>query len=123
MSASSPDSGRDRDYWASTAKAYEAALARKPGDRGLLIQLGHAYKESGRFARAEVAYMQALEQNNKDADLLVQIGHFFTLKGNRGLATKYYTDAVAAGSRDKHALHFLSRQGTAVVAGPPAGGL
>ena len=137
MSASSPDrvvaagglsvdvadSGRDRDYWASTAKAYEAALARKPGDRGLLIQLGHAYKESGRFARAEAAYMWALEQDNRDADLLVQIGHFFTLKGNRGLAAKYYTDAVAAGSRDKHALHFLSRQGKAVVPATTAGGL
>ena len=50
------DKARDARDWSRAAELYEAALERHPQRADLVVQWGHALKESGRLAEAEASY-------------------------------------------------------------------
>ena len=54
------DKARDARDWSRAAELYEAALERHPLRADLLVQRGHALKESGRLAEAEDATVSEL---------------------------------------------------------------
>jgi glycosyltransferase involved in cell wall biosynthesis len=103
------DTARDSRDPRAAARAYEAALAIRPEDFGIWVQLGHMLKEDGKFGRAEEAYLRAHAIAPNDQDLLIQLGHFFASRGAADRAAEHYQRAVSAGSRDPHALHYLAR--------------
>lgn len=53
------DAARDRHDWAVAETGYAAALTLHPFERSYWVQLGHAAREQGRLARAEIAYRTA----------------------------------------------------------------
>jgi hypothetical protein len=54
------DRAREAGQWQIAASLYRTALDRKPGNPPIWIQYGHALKESGNRAMAEVAYRTAI---------------------------------------------------------------
>src|ERR1700733_1234306 len=62
------DRCRDGRNWAGARSGYEDALALDPTLHHIWIQLGHARKEAGDHAAAEIAYREALKLNPADAD-------------------------------------------------------
>ena len=85
------DAARDRRDWAVAADAYEAALAVKPGEPSIWVQLGNMAKEAGNFARAQRAYDRALHLRPSDADAHLQMGHLQKLSGDETGAMASYT--------------------------------
>jgi ABC-type polysaccharide/polyol phosphate transport system ATPase subunit len=53
------DAARDRHDWAAAEVDYATALTLHPYERSYWVQLGHATREQGRLARAEIAYRTA----------------------------------------------------------------
>ena len=54
------DSARESGDWSRAADLYRKVLERNPGNPPIWVQYGHALKESGRQAAAEMAYRTAL---------------------------------------------------------------
>ncbi|MFS0772744.1 ATP-binding cassette domain-containing protein [Sphingomonas sp. 1P08PE] len=61
---------RDAGEWAVAEQRYATALALHPYQRSYWVQLGHAAKEGGHFARAELAYRTACAMGEPAADVV-----------------------------------------------------
>lgn len=90
----SADAARDRADWPTATRLYAAALSINPRDRALLIQYGHALKESGRIAEAEGAYQAAVLADQGDPDGWMQLGHIRKLQGRTTEALDCYAEAL-----------------------------
>lgn len=88
------DEARDRQDWTHAIYYYKLYVWLVPTDSAILIQLGHAFKESGQFAEARAAYQSALELSPMDADLHLQIGHLHKVSGNLHGAIGSYRRAL-----------------------------
>ncbi|WP_426954482.1 glycosyltransferase [Muricoccus radiodurans] len=97
------DAARDARRWAEAAAAYGEYLARRPDDRGILVQRGHALKESGDPEAALALYHQAAAMAPGDADIHVQIGHALKLLGRLAEALDAYGKGVVADPGARHA--------------------
>jgi hypothetical protein len=75
------DRARDVGEWLSASRLYERALRRNPHNAPVLVQYGHALKESGRLHPAEMAYRKAIAWGTGTADTYVQLGHVLKLQG------------------------------------------
>jgi glycosyltransferase involved in cell wall biosynthesis len=84
------DAARDRGDWIVAADAYEAALAVRPGEAPIWVQLGNMSKEANNFARALYAYKRALDLRPNDADTHLQIGHLHKRAGDKAKALASY---------------------------------
>ena len=84
------DKARDERRWETAISAYKEYLDTFSEDFDIWVQLGHAYKESGNFARAESAYRSALNINKENADLLLSFGHLSKLQGKLATAVDFY---------------------------------
>jgi tetratricopeptide (TPR) repeat protein len=84
------DAARDRRDWAVAASVYEAALAVRPDEASIWVQLGNMSKEAGNFARARRAYERALRLRPNDADAHLQMGHLQKLSGDEAEALASY---------------------------------
>lgn len=73
---------RARD-WATAAGLYERALAIRPDDAPLWVQLGHALKEQQQFEAAERAYRRATVAAPEDGDAALHLGHMLLAHGRR----------------------------------------
>src|ERR1700722_416456 len=82
------DAARDRRDWLEACNLYEEYLASAPGDVAIWIQLGHARKESGNLAGAEIAYRRGLVLAPDDPDGHLQLGHALKLSGQHDEAFK-----------------------------------
>lgn len=89
------DREREAGNWLEAATAYSEYLLAKPGDFGILVQLGNCLKEAGDFDAAESAYDAALKLNNADFDLHLQRGHLYKLQGRGRAAIEAYQRSVA----------------------------
>ncbi|GLV28243.1 hypothetical protein TomTYG75_07660 [Sphingobium sp. TomTYG75] len=89
------DNARDNRNWRAAARSYERFLRRRPDNAAIWVQLGHMYKESGRYASAAKAYQKALNLAPEDADIHLQIGHLNKLTGNMRLALLAFRRALA----------------------------
>lgn len=109
------DLARDKADWPTAARFYSAALSVAPHDRAVLIQYGHALKESGRREEAAGAYKAAVLADENDLDGWMQLGHIRKLQGRDADALDCYAEALrrnptykparaellAAGARDR----------------------
>ena len=88
------DRARDARRWALAAACYSEALDRDPSRDGIWVQNGHALKELGSLARAEVSYRRALSLNSEMGDSHLQLGHVLKLQGNIREAAESYLKAL-----------------------------
>jgi len=109
------DAARNRHAWPEAVAHYSLALAQKPNDAALLVQYGHALKESGRIAEAEGAYRAASIADSADTEGLMQLGHVYRGQQRTAEALDIYAEAlrrnpqcnaarnelIAAGARDR----------------------
>jgi GT2 family glycosyltransferase len=84
---------RRRD-WPTAASFYARALRTSPSMAGVWVQFGHALKESGRTALAEVAYRRALKLDPYNPDTHLQMGHLLKILGRTDAARTAYQRAV-----------------------------
>jgi tetratricopeptide (TPR) repeat protein len=77
------NSGRE---WARAAACYAAALLRDPTLAAIWVQFGHALKEMGMQAEAEVAYREAARAEPMAVDALVHLGHLMKTLGRPSAA-------------------------------------
>ncbi len=97
------DAARAIGDWAGAALHYEQHLARRPDDVAIIVQWGHALKQSGRLEQALSAYQRGLTLTPDDADLWLSLGHARKLQGDRaGALGAYRRSAALDGNR--HAL-------------------
>jgi tetratricopeptide (TPR) repeat protein len=102
------DLARNARDWQSAINHYENHLKRNPADFGIAVQLGHAFKEAGRFERALEAYTYALTLNALDHDLYLQLGHLEKLRGNIDIATEMYAKSIELGDEGEARRELLS---------------
>jgi len=98
------DSARDDRQWPEAAEHYERALQIDGSLLDIAVQLGHAYKEMGRYDDAGIQYAKALRATPRDDDLYLQIGHLEKLKGNPVGALQNYLKAATLNEKNKNAL-------------------
>ena len=95
------DRARDAGKWQLAARLYREALDHDPDNPSILVQYGHALKESGKLqdsgklAQAELAYRQALSLDPAAADPYLQLGHVLKLQGKTEEAEAAYLRAFA----------------------------
>jgi glycosyltransferase involved in cell wall biosynthesis/tetratricopeptide (TPR) repeat protein len=89
------DVARDMHQWQTAAKNYRAALDIEPDNAPILVQYGHALKESGDVRSAECAYRKSLDIDPRNADTHLQLGHALKIQGRRDEAVNSYLRAVA----------------------------
>jgi tetratricopeptide (TPR) repeat protein len=94
------DAARDRRDWENAAFYYHEALQQDPTRIGLLVQLGHAYKELGDFDAALEAYGQFLDKEPHDADIHLQLGHLHNRMNDPRAALEWYNRARALAPND-----------------------
>jgi ADP-heptose:LPS heptosyltransferase len=88
------DAARDARRYPVAAALYEEALRFAPGSRGLHIQAGHMFKESGDFGAAELHYLAARKLGPDTADFALQWGHFCKVAGRPDEAEAAYRRAL-----------------------------
>ena len=93
------DLARDQLRWGEAVELYTSYLAKRPRVFGAWVQLGHAFKESGRLEEAEQAYSRAAALRADDADLYLSIGHLAKLRGDMPEAIRFYQQSF---SLDQH---------------------
>ncbi|HTV33790.1 MAG TPA: tetratricopeptide repeat protein, partial [Methylocella sp.] len=105
------DIGRDMRNWQVACEAYAQALQRDPSLADIWVQYGHALKESGDLAGAEVAYRRAIASK---PNVLEPHFHLASLLNrlNRFREAKQVMDQAAVIHRAKQG----SRSGTGIVA-------
>lgn len=89
------DEARNRADWPAAIKAYAAALAMDSGDAALHVQHGHALKEDGRAAEAELAYRAAIAVRPNHADAYLHLGHMLKVRGDPAGALDAYAQVLA----------------------------
>lgn len=92
---SEADGSRDRKDWPSAAIKYRQIVDFFPTEVAAAIQLGHAYKEMGKYDEAAAAYQAAKEVTPTDDDLHLQIGHLHKVMGNFSQAADSYHQALS----------------------------
>ena len=98
---------RDRRDWPTAARFYAFALERGSPNPALHVQLGHALKESGDYAGAEVAYRRYLEIEPGDVDIHLQLGHLFNRQHKLDVALHWYEAASALAPSNIDVSHHL----------------
>jgi tetratricopeptide (TPR) repeat protein len=89
------DEARDARNWEKAADLYCKVLDENPDNAPIWVQYGHALKESGRVAEAEIAYAKAITLDDLSADAHLQRGHALKLLGRKEDAAAEYVRAVA----------------------------
>jgi hypothetical protein len=79
---SEADAARDRRQWDIAEYLYWRALSLHPLHPGYRVQYGHALKEQGKLADAEVAYRSAWALGGQGEDLQRHIMHVAGLQGD-----------------------------------------
>ena len=75
------DAARDRREWNWAAALYARYLHYNPGEARIWIQSGHAEKEAGNLAAAQLAYTRAHRLLPDDPDANLQLGRILRLAG------------------------------------------
>lgn len=85
---------RDTGRWDIAVQKYGMALAFKPAEAAVRVQMGHGLKEVGRLSEAEAAYRMAAAERPDDADAVVQLGHVLKLQNRPNDALAAYALAL-----------------------------
>ena len=112
------DGARDARNWEAAVTHYEAALAVNPADFGIGVQLGHALKETGRFAEAEIRYKAFRTAYPDDPDIHLQLGHLAMRRSRVEEARLWYENTLTLAPADG-ALAVDARKGLARCADAP----
>lgn len=88
------DKARDARRWADAAVLYGRLLATEPVNAQILVQYGHALKESGDIEAGLNAYLRAIEVDPINSDTALHIGHAAKLLGRRLEAIEWYGRAA-----------------------------
>jgi GT2 family glycosyltransferase/tetratricopeptide (TPR) repeat protein len=105
------DRARDARQWELAAQLYRKALDRNPQNPPILVQYGHALKESGHLAQAESVYRSAIAYEPGNADPHLQLGHVLKLQGKTEEAQAAYLQAFALEPSLPDPVHELSGLG------------
>ncbi|WP_425069223.1 glycosyltransferase [Reyranella sp.] len=100
---------------------YRRALESDDAQPDIWVQYGHALKESGSHAEAELAYRKAIALAPRQSDTHLQLGHLLKICGQRAAAIAAYEMALNLDAGNKHAaneLHALgeSRRAETIIA-------
>lgn len=93
--------------WRRAATRYADILKEDPYNTRLLIQMGHALKESGRTAEAEAAYRKAIEIEPLNSDAHLHLGHVLKLGGHTEASMASYRTALRCWPENEDARHEL----------------
>jgi len=118
------DRARQAGQWQLAAGLYRMALDRNPRNPPIWIQYGHALKESGSRAEAEMAYRTAIGYQPENADAHLQLGHVLKLQGKIAEARAAYRRALELNSSltdPARELNQLARGETQIREALPAG--
>jgi ADP-heptose:LPS heptosyltransferase len=88
------DAAQLRGDWVEAARLYEIAITRSPQRADLLIQLGHANKECGRYHLSYQSYLRAANIKPNDDDAYLHLGHILKVSGNIFCASRCYLAAA-----------------------------
>ncbi len=88
------DDARDGRDWHIARELYQEVLSLDPTLHGIWVQYGHAQKEVGELAHAEMSYRKALSINDTTADTYLQLGHVLKLQGKLEEAREAYGNAM-----------------------------
>jgi hypothetical protein len=89
------DRARNHEQWALAASLYENALASDPTDSLVWASYGHAMREAGNLAEAEMAYRSAISYDDGNIECYVQLGRILTLVGKKQQAVEVSFRALA----------------------------
>jgi len=100
------DAARSKQNWAGDIYYRRRIADAAPTNPGAQIQLGHAYKEAGFFARAQAAYARAAELSPDDAEAPFQLAHLLKLRGDLRAADAQFERAQALGHPNTDGIAF-----------------
>lgn len=109
------NTARNRKNWPEAIKSYAEALEIRPRTGSIWVQLGHALKESGALAEADIAYARAARLLPYNSDLQLQIGHLNKIRGKIAEAIHHYSTALFYDPRNIHAARELKNLGRSDV--------
>jgi len=89
------DQARDMRNWIVAVEHYARAVALSDRIDGIIVQLGHALKESGQYQRALSCYEQYAAAVPDDADIYLQLGHLSMVTRRFDEAARHYRQARA----------------------------
>lgn len=88
------DRARDQRNWSECVEAYRTGLGIDASRADIWVQLGHAYKELGKYDESQRAYAVALQFKHNDADIHLNVGHLMKLQQDKASAAIHYMSAV-----------------------------
>jgi tetratricopeptide (TPR) repeat protein len=101
------DRARNQQRWHDAIQFYQAAIDGGAQNDALFVQLGHALKEAGEFARAQTAYHVFLDAHPDDPDINLQLGHLHNRQGDVSGALHWYKLALERGPDNADIAHHL----------------
>ena len=120
------DRARDAGEWPKARRYYKRVLGRNPHNAPILMQYGHALKETGSFDQAETAYRTAIAWGTVTADNYIQLGHVLKLEGKLADARTAYLVAFVLdpmgsdAARELNEIGWPTEQASRVAAALPA---
>ncbi len=88
------DEACERADWAVAADLYASVLEVHPDDKGLIVQLAHARKETGRLEEAVAGYRAATVASPDDPEPWIHLAHLLKRKGDRQGAASAFREAL-----------------------------
>lgn len=92
--------------WAGDIYYRRRIVDKNPANAGAQLQLGHALKEAGLFARAQGAYEAALALTPDDSEIHLQLAHLSKIRGNMDAARTHFLEARRLGHPDEPGIAF-----------------
>ena len=93
---------RRQGDWGQAVEWYEKLVSSHSDAGDAWVQLGHGYKEIGRFKSAEEAYKKAVSLLPQLDDVYLQLGHLYAIMNDSEQSKAYYILSAKAGSHDLH---------------------
>ena len=85
---------KSRQDWALAERHYQTALERDPLQAGVILQLGHAQRETGQLQAAEATYRRAIALRPAYPQAYLYLGNVLKAQGHPGAAVDAYTRAL-----------------------------
>jgi GT2 family glycosyltransferase/SAM-dependent methyltransferase len=103
------DSANRAREWRTAEIYYAAALRKKPSRGAIWIQYGHALKEQGKVALAEIAYRRASSLAPHDPDPPFQLARALTILGRIAEAREHFERTLRMDPANGHARAEMDR--------------
>ncbi|MCA3088358.1 MAG: glycosyltransferase [Roseomonas sp.] len=102
------DAARNAQKWTEAYEWYTKALELVPTDHKVLMQAGHAAKESGHSEESIRIYREALKAGSDPAEVYLSLGHVYKVRGNIDEAVGNYLFSIRKNPASLNALRELA---------------